>query len=465
MAVTKLHSISGSVCGSLEYILDRNKTRGHSLVESFMCETEPVRAAEQFSAVRQRFGTGRSTTKAQHIIQSFAQNEVTPEKAMEIAQELCHRLLQEQYQYVIAIHTDHDHTHAHIIVNNTNFITGRTFETEHNQGKKKDRAWAEVRRISDELCKENNLSVIEPPEEVKGKSHWEWDMNRQGLSWKAKLKYAIDQVVEESDDFADFLLKCAQNGILVYYNPEHTIDLKFMLAEQKEHNPRAKFTRSRTLGWFYETEQIKSRIAQYQGCMVYVPRTKIKVVTPKVEENRFVRDAIDRGNMKVASVAKNIIAQYGVEPEEIRNAAISAYAHSRRLVSELNNLKTEIEDLEVKLKVLKKYREVKHYGEELKALSGRAEKKYRKEYSVELAEYGKIRTQVFELYPSGHIPTVEKLEKSITSLREKLSAMNTEYNQADKKARELADAQRTIEEYLRQEQSRGEQKRKRNDLE
>ena len=31
--------------------------------------------------------------------------------------------------------------------------------------------------------------------------------------------------------------------------------------------------------------------------------------------------------------------------------------------------------------------------------------------------------------------------------------MNTEYNQADKKARELADAQRTIEEYLRQEQS------------
>ena len=107
-----------------------------------MCETEPVRAAEQFRAVRERFGTGRSTTKAQHIIQSFAPNEVTPEKAMEIAQELCHRLLQEQYQYVIAIHIDHDHTHAHIVVNNTNFITGKTFETEHNQGKKKDRAWA-----------------------------------------------------------------------------------------------------------------------------------------------------------------------------------------------------------------------------------------------------------------------------------------------------------------------------------
>ena len=136
------------------------------------------------------------------------------------------------------------------------------------------------------------------------------------------------------------------------------------------------------------------------------------------------------------------------------------------MVSELNNLKTEIDDLEMKLKVLKKYREVKHYGEELKALSGRSEKKYKESHSYELSEYGKVRTQVLELYPSGHIPTVEKLEKSITALRDKLTTMNSEYNQADKKARELADAQRTIEEYLRQEQSRDQQKRKkRNDLE
>ena len=466
MAVTKLHSISDSVCGSLEYIVDGNKTRGHSLVESFMCETEPVRAAAEFRAVRQRFGTGRSTTKAQHIIQSFSPNEVTPEKAMEIAQELCHRLLKEQYQYVIAIHTDHEHCHAHIIVNNTNFITGRTFETEHNQGKKKNRAWAEVRRISDELCKENNLSVIARPEMGKGKSHWEWDMSRQGLSWKAKLKYAIDQVVKESENCEEFLSKCADHGILYEYNPDHKIDLKFMLAEQKERNPRAKFTRSRTLGWYYETEQIKGRIAQYQGAMMYVPRIKVKVITPKAEENKFVRDAIDRGNMKVASIAKNIIAQYGVEPDQVRGAAMAAFIYRTHLVGELNDLNTQIEDLQVKLKVLKKYRKVKHIGEELKALSGKDEKKYRKEHSGEIAEYHETCKQVLELYPSGNIPKVENLEKHIESLQKKLAKKNTEYNQADKKSRELSEATRTIEEYLRHEQSRGQQqKRKRNDLE
>ena len=386
---------------------------------------------------------------------------------MQLGQEICEQFLKGEYQYFMTCHIDKEHTHLHCVFNNTNCIDGRTFETHENRRTtKQDRSFQKLMNITDEVCRQHHLSVIEHPEMGKGKNHWEWDMSRQGLSWKAKLKFTIDQVIKVSENFEDFLAKCADFGILYEYNPDHKIDLKFMLAEQKERNPRAKFTRSRTLGWFYETETIKGRIAQFQGGIVYVPRAKIKVVTPKVEENKFVRDAIDRGNMKVASIAKNIIAQYGVEPEEIRNAAISAYAHSRCLVSELNNLKTEIEDLEFKLKVLKKYREVKHYGEELKALSGRAEKKYRKDYSVELAEYGKIRTQVLELYPSGHIPTVEKLEKSITALRKKLSAMNAEYNQADKKARELADAQRTIEEYLRQEQSRDQQKRKkRNDLE
>ena len=133
--------------------------------------------------------------------------------------------------------------------------------------------------------------------------------------------------------------------------------------------------------------------------------------------------------------------------------------------SELNSINTEIEDLKIKLKVLKKYRKLKVYGEELKTPDGRQAKKYRKEHSAELSEYGEIRKQVLEFYPSGHIPKVENLEKKISSLESNLSAKNTEFRQADKKARELANAQQTIEEYLRQEQSQDHRKKKRNDLE
>ncbi|MCR4760318.1 MAG: hypothetical protein K5705_08650 [Oscillospiraceae bacterium] len=116
--------------------------------------------------------------------------------------------------------------------------------------------------------------------------------------------------------------------------------------------------------------------------------------------------------------------------------------------------------------VLKKYREVKHIGDELKALSGRQEKKYRKQNSCDIAEYHETCKQVLELYSSGEIPKVEKLEKQITALRETMSQKDAEYRQADRKSRELADVQRTLEEYLRQEQKREQQqKRKRNDLE
>ena len=108
---------------------------------------------------------------------------------------------------------------------------------------------------------------------------------------------------------------------------------------------------------------------------------------------------------------------------------------------------------------------LKVYGEELKTLDGRQAKKYRKEHSVELSEYGEIHKQVLKFYPSGHIPKVENLEKRISNLETDLSAKNAEFRQADKKARELANAQQMIEKYLRQEQIQDHQKKKRNDLE
>ena len=467
MATTKIFPITDTTAKALAYIAKSEKTDSGRLISTFMCSREPDKAAKEFAEVTST-GTGRSTVLAQHFIVAFKPGEVTPERAMEIGKEMCEKYLKNQYQYYLAVHTDKGHVHLHCIFNNTNLINGLTFETlENRRFTEKDRSYNKLRTLADEVCKQHHLSVVEHPEIGKGKSHWEWNMNRQGLSWKAKLKYAIDQVIKESENFEDFLQKCADFGVLVEFNSDHKIDLKFMLAEQKEHNPRAKFTRSRTLGWFYETKQIKQRIEQYKGIMTYVPRTKIKIVKNK-PQNKFVQDAIDRGNMKLASIAKNIISEYGIEPENVRNAAISEYAHSRGLLSDLNSLKTEIEDLQFKLKILRKYRKLKVYGEELKTLNGSAAKKYRKEHSAELFEYGEIRKQVLEFYPSGHIPTVENLEKKIKALIQERSLKDQQFRESDKKARDLADAQQNIEEFLRQDravQEHSRKKKKSGDLE
>ena len=459
MATTKLFAIKTTEVKALAYIANPEKTDGGRLIFTYGCSPNPAQASRDFEAVRAG-GTGLNTVLSQHFIQSFKPGEITPERALEVGKELCEKFLKGEYQYFLAVHTDKAHTHLHVIFNNVSRENGRTFETNMNQGKLKERAWKKLIDLSDEVCRRHHLAVIDHPEQTKGKSHWEWDMNRQGLSWKAKLKYTIDQVVKASEDFDDFLRKCAEYDVLVEYNPDHKIDLKFMLAEQKERNPRAKMTRARTLGWFYETRQIKDRIAQYHGVMIYTPRTKVRVLTKK-PPNKFVQDAIDRGNMKLASIAKNVIAEYGVEPEQIPTAALSEYANSRQLLSELNNMNTEIDDLKYKLKVLRKYRKLKVYAEELKKLSGSAARKYRQNNSDELSEYGQIRSQVLELYPSGHIPTVENLEQKINALIQERSEKDLQFREADKRARDLADAQRTIEEFLRQERNEQQQDRKR----
>lgn len=290
-------------------------------------------------------------------------------------------------------------------------------------------------------------------------------MTRQGLSWKDKLKYTIDQVIKVSENFENFLAKCADFGVLVEYNPEHKIDLKFMLAEQKERNPRAKFTRARTLGWFYETEQIKSRIAQYQGVMIYVPRSKIRVITPKTAENKFVRDAIDRENMKLTSKALNILDKYGVTADEAKKAAISAFALRTSLVQELNQLADEIMEREEQVEIIKKLRELRPIYTEYKSLTGRKKGKYRKSYDALLQEYHENNQKILKWYPDSHTPTAERIESRIEELYAERAKKNAEYNAANQKAKELSQASVEIENYLRQEQSRDQQKRRRNELE
>ena len=459
MAATKIFPISVTVHKALAYIAAADKTDNGRLISTFMCSRSPDKAAKDFADVTAT-GTGRSSVLAQHFIISFQPGEITPEKALEVGKELCEKFLKDQYQYFLAVHNDREHIHVHCIFNNTNMINGLTFQTLNNQGKVSDRMWKKLRVLSDEVCREHRLSVIDHPENSKGKSHWEWDMNRQGVSWKARLKFAIDKVVKESEDFDDFLQKCADFGVLVDYNPDHKIDLKFMLAEQKERNPRAKMTRARTLGWYYETKQIKSRIAQYRGGMEYVPRIRVRQ-TVTLQENKFVRDAIDRGNMKVASIAKNIITQYGIAPEKLRGEALVACAHRASLTGELNTLQTQIEDYKAQLKVIRQYRRTKLVHDELKNLSGRQAQKYRKEHSSELNTYGESRRQILEWYPDGHIPTAELLEQKINALMRERSQKNDEYRAVKQKAEDLSKAQRTIEEFLRQERSEQQQDRKR----
>ena len=192
------------------------------------------------------------------MIQSFAPGEVTPEQAMQIGEELCDRYLKGDYQYVIAVHHDKSHLHCHVIFNNTNLYNGLSFTTEHNQGRRTERAWAELREISDKICKEHGLSLIDP--KGKGISYLELLKQQEGKSWKEKLRRRIAEVMLYSRDFADFLNNCTSAGIEYVYTPKNKYKLKFKLSGDGQQ----RFTRAETLGEDYTAERVAEQIAEIQ---------------------------------------------------------------------------------------------------------------------------------------------------------------------------------------------------------
>ncbi len=470
MAITRIHTIHTGTYGAIAYICNPDKTADGKYVVSNLCVSSPSGASEQFRNIRQTVGTGRSRSECQHIIQSFAPGEVTPERALLIGQELCKALFNDEYQYVLAVHCDHEHIHNHIIVNNVNFYTGKTFETEHNQGKIPDRAWSKLRTISDELCRKHGLSIIENPHLSKGKSHWEWELDKQNLSWKEQLKRAIDEVIKVSEDFEDFLAKCADFGILADYNPDHKIDLKFMLAEQKKRNPRAKFTRAKTLGYFYESKQIAQRIISYKYQMSHSPKAKIiRTTADRFQESKGLQNWADRENMKATSKALNEMNASNSTLEELESAAHKALAKFTVMSTPQMTMSRRIHELEEQIPAIEKYHEFVEYHKKYTSLEGKEKIKYKSDFCPELDEYNKAYKKLIELFPDGHIPKLSKLKTELENTRKEyaeLSAERTAYKkEADRLSRlaqQKRDSQRTVKRYLQNEQAA---KRKKGQLE
>ena len=389
---------------------------------------------------------------------------------MLIGQELCKALFNDEYQYVLAVHCDHEHIHNHVIVNNVNFYTGKTFETEHNQGKIPDRAWSKLRTISDELCRKHGLSIIENPELSKGKSHWEWELDKQNLSWKEQLKRTIDEVIKVSEDFEDFLQKCADFGILVDYNPDHKIDLKFMLAEQKERNPRAKYTRAKTLGYFYESQQIRRRIESYKYQMSHRPTARIiRTTAEKFQQSQGLTNWADRENMKAASKALNEMNASNSTLEELETAALTAFSQRMAAKSEQSALRKKWDDIQELLPLVEEVIKYTDIHKRYKLLTGKEQTKFGKQCSYELSEYDRLFAKIREIIPEGKVPSPELLRKQLEKIQEQYNEQSAKYDISKKEADRLAQqiqkkrqSQKTLDRYLQNEQAA---KRKKSQLE
>ena len=435
MARTEIHPISSTLNIAIDYIIDPEKTDDQRLCSTYECTLQC--AAMDFEDIRYQ-GTGRTTVLAQHMIQSFKPGEVTPEEAHKIGRELCDKYLKGQYQYVIATHIDKEHIHNHIIFNNINLENFKSFEYLENRGK--DSA-ERLRQISDEICEEHNLSVIQNPERGTSKSYYEWQQDKLGNSWKSKLRNAIDKAVKGSSNFEDFLTKMQEQG----YEYKQGKYLSFRAVGQE------RFTRCKrsTLGWYYEQPQIEKRIARYSSLVGQKSyRTNIiDTNSEKIKGSKGLERWAAIRNMQEVSRMINLLTEKGVSsPDEIDDKLIQLHEDRLRLADRLNDIQDNINSISGVVKLLETYRELKPMYSEYKEV--RAKEKFRKEHSAEITKYESAVRQLKDLFPDNKIPQLETERNKMKSLISERDQLNERYKGLKSEIEEMEIAKKSIDEYL-----------------
>ena len=150
-------TIARSLSDRTDYAKNPDKTEKGELVTGYRCD--PFTVDEEFMLTKRKYEqiTGRHQRRdviAYQIRQSFKPGEITPEEANRLGWELALRFTKGKFAFIVATHTDRAHIHNHIVFNSTSLDGTRKFKNFWFSG-------LALQRLSDLVCLENSLSVIE----------------------------------------------------------------------------------------------------------------------------------------------------------------------------------------------------------------------------------------------------------------------------------------------------------------
>ena len=240
-------SVAACLKSRTDYAQNPDKTQQGELVSSYECS--PLTVDEEFMLSKRQYelATGRRQKNdviAYQIRQSFKPGEITAEEANKVGYELAMRFTKGKYAFIVATHTDREHIHNHIIYNSTALDSTRKFRDFLLSG-------LAVQRLSDLICLEHQLSVIEIKpyrERQKRTLYPPRESNRD------KLCAIIDNILlnEKPEDFEAFLQKLEQQGYEIKRGKHTSV----------KGTRQKRFIRFRTLGAGYSEDEIKAVIAR-----------------------------------------------------------------------------------------------------------------------------------------------------------------------------------------------------------
>ena len=435
MAITKTHPIKSTLKAAIDYILNPEKTDGKLLASSFGCGMET--ADIEFAWTREAAGD-RGTHLGRHLIQSFAVGETTPEEAHKIGMELAQAVLGGKYEFVLTTHVDKDHLHNHLIFNAVSFVDYKKYHSN-------KQSYHHIRRASDRLCKEHGLSVVVPGQD-RGKSYAEYTAEKQGTSYKAKLKTAIDTLIPQVKDFDELLRRLQEMG----YEIKQGKYISFRAAGQE------RFTRAKTLGAAYTEEAIKERI---KG--VYIAKSKplredkkIRLVVDlenciKAQQSAGYERWAKIHNLKQAAKTMNFLTEHKIEQYADLTAKIAEIqTESEQAADALKSVEKRLADMAVLMKNVSTYQKTKPVYDAYRKAKNKEKYRAGQERAIILHE-----AAARSLKAAGvvKLPNLDALQAEYEKLQTQKEALYADYGKLKKQVREYDVIKQNIDSILRQE--------------
>ena len=197
---------------TINYVTDGEKTDYQYYVSGIRCD--PQSAREAMSLTKRRFQKEGGIVLF-HGYQSFKPGEVTPEQAHEIGVELANRLWGDRFEVVIATHLNTGVLHNHFILNSVSCVDGKRFYA--NKA-----TYAQMRRVSDDLCRLRGLSVI-AQENGRSQHYGQWIAEQAGApTWRSAIRADVDRAIAQSMTWNAFLSHLKRQGYGIKTGVKHT---------------------------------------------------------------------------------------------------------------------------------------------------------------------------------------------------------------------------------------------------
>ena len=260
---TKTTKSAGSLEEAIDYACNREKTEETIFEDAMGCTCENAYA--DMVKTKERFHK-KGGVQGYHLVQSFAEGEVSPELAHLIGQELAEQLLKGQFEVVITTHLNTSHYHNHLVWNSVSMADGRKY---HSNAKS---YFTEVRRISDDLCRKYGLSVIQT-NQGKAMHYAQWKAEAEGKpTWRTAIRMDIRDAIGVSFSWSQFVKEMEKRGYTWKLNRKYPA-LKTPDMER--------YVRLRSLGKGYGEAEIREKILRpkiqqvYGNTQVQFPKRKL----------------------------------------------------------------------------------------------------------------------------------------------------------------------------------------------